>query len=175
MPFRFNPLTNKLDLVDVTTVPATVPEQFTTDAGVAVPVANNINILGGTGISVSGAGDTVTINASSLSSFWQAIAVNTALASNNGYICNAPGGALQLTLPVVSAVGDTIEILLNGATSFKVVQGAGQQVSIGLSSSTLGAAGYIESTKVGDSITIVCVQANTLWRATSVIGNLTVS
>ena len=44
-----------------------VPEQFTTDSGVAVPVANNINFLGGQtvvnddyGISFIGSGSTVT-------------------------------------------------------------------------------------------------------------------
>ena len=37
--------------------------QFTEDAGIAVPAAGNLNIVGGTGISTSGAGSTVTITA----------------------------------------------------------------------------------------------------------------
>jgi hypothetical protein len=49
-------------------LPPAVPLQFTTDSGVAVPVANNLNILANDttandtdGITTSGAGDTVTV------------------------------------------------------------------------------------------------------------------
>lgn len=38
-----------------------VPTQVTTDDGVAVPVANNLNIVGDNGIITEGAGDTVTV------------------------------------------------------------------------------------------------------------------
>ncbi len=40
----------------------TVPTQFTEDSGVAVPAANNLNVFGGSGITTSGAGSTVTIS-----------------------------------------------------------------------------------------------------------------
>jgi len=60
MPFKFNPITNKLDLVENGTGPA--PEQdFVTDAGTATSVAQVINVVGGTGITTTGVGDTVTI------------------------------------------------------------------------------------------------------------------
>lgn len=61
MPFKFNPITNKLDLVENGAVPT--PEQdFVTDAGTATSVSQVINVVGGTGISTTGVGDTVTIN-----------------------------------------------------------------------------------------------------------------
>lgn len=43
-------------------VPPTVPTQFTEDVGVAVPAGNNLNVLGGSGISTLGAGSTITIS-----------------------------------------------------------------------------------------------------------------
>ena len=36
--------------------------QFTTDAGVVTPVAGNVNLFGGTGITTTGAGDTATFS-----------------------------------------------------------------------------------------------------------------
>lgn len=41
----------------------TVATTFTEDSGTATPLSNNINILGGTGVDTSGAGDTITIEA----------------------------------------------------------------------------------------------------------------
>lgn len=43
-------------------LPPSVPLQFTADdAGIAVPVANNLNVFGAGGASTSGVGDTITI------------------------------------------------------------------------------------------------------------------
>lgn len=47
----------------VSSTPA-VPTVFTEDVGSATPAANNLNIFGGSGISTSGSGDTVTISLS---------------------------------------------------------------------------------------------------------------
>ncbi len=43
-------------------LPPSVPLSFTEDTGVAVPVANNLNVIGGVGIDTSGSGSTVTIS-----------------------------------------------------------------------------------------------------------------
>lgn len=62
MPFRFNPLTGKLDIVDIAPVPPADETTFVTDAGSAISVADSINVLGGANINTAGAADTVTIN-----------------------------------------------------------------------------------------------------------------
>ena len=46
-----------------------------------------------------------------------------------------------------------------------LAQGAGQQVRVGALATTLGTAGSITSTVVGDTLNLVCWTANTLWVA----------
>ena len=45
MPFKFNPITTKLDLVEDAPIPP-VQQSFVTDAGTAISVADSINVLG---------------------------------------------------------------------------------------------------------------------------------
>lgn len=60
MPFKFNPITTKLDLVEDAPIPP-VQQSFVTDAGTAISVADSINVLGGANINTAGAVDTVTV------------------------------------------------------------------------------------------------------------------
>jgi len=117
----------------------------------------------------------IRIGATSPSSFtWNVISASEAMASNNGYVCVSPGGALALSLPVVSAVGDLIEVTLDGSTSFSVTQGAGQQIRMGNLSTTAGVGGSISSTAQGDSIQMVCSVADLKWNILSTTGNPTI-
>ena len=61
MPFKFNPITTKLDLVEDFVVPPSAQQDFVTDAGTATSVADSINLLGGANINTAGAGATVTV------------------------------------------------------------------------------------------------------------------
>ena len=136
-----------------------------------VPVAATISA--GTGISVGIGAGTITISSIGSGLAWTVVSNATNMAVNNGYGSNA-GGAVAFTLPVTSAVGDTIAIQgMQG--SWNVVQAAGQRIFIGSSASTLGATGSISSTNAFDAITLVCLVANTLWYARSVQGNITVA
>lgn len=106
---------------------------------------------------------------------WSRISANQAGLANNGYICVAPGGVLQVALPAISSVGDTFELVLRGATSWQITQAAGQQIFIANSSTTLGVGGSIASTAQGDAVRLVCSVVNLEWVAISgFIGNLTI-
>lgn len=96
------------------------------------------------------------------------------MATNSGYVCISPGGALSLSLPAVSALGDEIEVTLDGSTSFTITQGAGQQIRLGNLATTAGVGGSLASTQQGDSLRMVCSIANLKWNVLSSMGNPTV-
>lgn len=140
------------------------------------PATGDINIVGGPGIVTNGnaANYTLTISSTSFGPFWNDTTTSLTMAADNGYMCTA-GGGLLLGLPATSAFGEQIAIILDGATSFTITQAAGQQIRLGDTTTTLGAAGSIGSLFQGDSITLICKVANTLWVADAVTGNLTIT
>lgn len=158
-------------IISITSNPA-VPIQFTTNSGIAVPAANNLNIFGAGSITTSGAGSTVTISVSGSGIAWSTISASQALVVQNGYFCISPGGALSLSLPATSVIGDIIEITLDGATSFTVTQGAGQSIRLGNLSTTVGVGGTLTTTQQGDTVYMVCQTANLKWNVLSSMGNL---
>lgn len=101
--------------------------------------------------------------------FWQEVAVNTNMDTNNGYITNA-AGSIDLALPTTASVGDRVRITRKGAGDFVVVQAAGQSIRFGSSITTTGATGSITSLNVGDSLEILCITENTGWQVLSSIG-----
>ncbi len=130
-------------------------------------------LTAGTGVSISNGSGSITINAVGSGMTWQNISASQTLAVNNGYQCTG-GAGLALLLPPVSAIGDVIEITLDGSASFTVTQGAGQAIRLGQGVTSGGAGGSLASTAQGDTIRIVCSVANLRWNVLSSIGNLTV-
>lgn len=129
-------------------------------------------ISAGTGITVTNGAGTIQLDAVGGGLSWSVVVGDTTLAVNNGYGSNK-AGAIAFTLPAVSAVGATLCILgMQG--SWNVVQGAGQRIYLGNSASTVGAGGSISSTNAFDSVTMICLVANTLWYVKSSIGNITI-
>jgi hypothetical protein len=131
------------------------------------------NITAGVGVTVVNGPGSITISSTAAGTTWTPIAASQTLAVNNGYICSG-GGALILTLPAVSSVGDIIEITLDGSASFSVHQGAGQTIKMGNQVTTAGVGGSLSSSQQGDSLRMVCSVANLRWNILSSMGNLTV-
>lgn len=150
-------------------------ETLTGNTGGAVgPTANNINILGSGGVTVSGNPGTSTLTIVSTGVVkWNLISASQTLAVNMGYFCTG-GGALALALPATSAVGDIIEVSLQGSTSWSITQSAGQQLKMGNLSTTAGVGGSLTSTQQGDSIRMVCLTANLTWVVFPSMGNPTI-
>ena len=79
-----------------------------------------------------------------------------------GYIANG-GSLIQLALPVVSAVGDVIAVVGEGAGGWQITQGAGQSIKVSPVSTSVGALGSLASTSQYDSIELICITANLTW------------
>jgi hypothetical protein len=108
------------------------------------------------------------------SSAWASISGSQALAGNQKYL--ASGLSLQLlALPSNAQVsnGNTISIALDG-TAFRVTQDAGQSITVGDQSTTVGVTGSIGSTRQGDLISIEYLGSGR-WVCTQIQGNLLIT
>ena len=142
---------------------------FVEDTGSATPAAGIINILGGVGCTTSGSGNTVTIDVSTVGFDWVNVTGTSAqMVKEHGYAANN-AGLVTLTLPAPGGTqfGDTVAAMNIGAGGFKIAQGAGQQMIIGPSSTTIGVTGYIQTTTTTDGIELICGPDNLTWRTTT--------
>jgi hypothetical protein len=131
-------------------------------------------LTAGTGVTITNAAGTVTINASGGGVTWTDVTgTSQAMAVSNGYIADN-ASLVTLTLPTTAAIGDTVIIVGKGAGGWKVTYTTGQQIQVGSTASTL-TTGNIASTNQWDGITLVCVTANNIWAARAVQGNITVA
>ena len=151
-----------------------VPTTFVTDAGNAVPALNTLTILGGSGISTSASGSTITITAAPTELWTEIVAISANMAVNSGYIANN-AALVTLTLPAIAAVGSMVRIKGSGAGGVRVAQNAGQQIFwTAASATTAGVAGSITSTDRYDWVDLICITANTSWSPCGSKGNWTV-
>ena len=146
-------------------IPPVIPTQFTTDSGVAVPAANNLNVFGGLGISTSGAGSTITINVINDGFPWTDKAISFAAVAQNGYFCT---GVLTATLPASPSQGNTIIFYVDSASVVTVQANAGQTVQIGSGQSSV--AGTASSTAEGSTLTLVFRSSDSEWHSISDLG-----
>lgn len=134
--------------------------------------SNTSNIAAGA-ITVSGAGGLSTITRTNSSS-GIALTASTRFASGtstgtldvNRVFIVTGGSPATFTLPSTSAVGDYIYLTPASTTAgtYIVSQTAGQYLIAGsLGTTTVGTGGYIQSTTIGVSLQMICVEANLGW------------
>lgn len=146
----------------------------TPDGGHVVGTAGVVTFANGAGMNITGAGSTVTFNSTGGGLTWNSVAgTSQALAAGNAYV-PSNGALTTFSLPAVAAFGDFFIISGLGAGGWAISQGAGQSIILGNQTSTIGAGGSVASTLRSDSIQLVCVAANTTFKAMDFTGNLTV-
>lgn len=129
----------------ITSLSAATPLNFTTSAGVAVPVANNINIIGANGITTSAAGNTVTISAASP----QTYTTNSGVATVSGNNINISGTNGITT----SGAGSTVSI--SGANFGQTITGStGGNLSPNFGNWNFIGSGGITTSGSGNTLTI---------------------
>lgn len=153
--------------------PGEIDTITTPDSTVVVPTAGNINFLQSGSIAITGSGSDITFNVTGGGLSWiEVTGTSASLAANTGYIANN-GGLVTLTLPTTVAQGSIIIIAGKGVGGWALAQNSGQQVFFGAVSTTLGAGGSLSSSNRRDSISLVCITADTEFQIISSIGNIT--
>jgi hypothetical protein len=128
----------------------------------------------GTGISISSVTGSITISSTGVGSLtWNDVSGTTqAAAVNQGYIISN-AGQTTVTLPATAAEGSVFAVQGKGAAGWILAANTGQTIHFGNTATT--SAGSLTSTNLWDSVTIVCVTANTTFAVTAAVGNLTVA
>jgi len=141
-------------------------------------VAPNIRIstlTAGAGIAITNGPGSVVITSTTGGFAWNVITSLTnpnSLVKQNGYI---PKGGIQviLALPLTATIGDNFQIAGYG-NLWTLRQNAGQSISFGNLTTTIGVGGSITATHIRDTIEIVCVTTNTEFQVVDSVGNLTI-
>lgn len=139
-------------------------------------VGNNgvVTFANGAGINITGTSSTVTFNSSGGGLSWNSVSGTTqTLAAGNAYV-PSNGALTTFSLPTTAAFGDFFIICGLGSGGWTISQAAGQSIIVGNVTSTVGVGGSVASTLRSDSIQLVCVSANTTFKAFDLTGNLTV-
>lgn len=111
-------------------------------------------------------------NSAIMGTFIETTTSSTLRRNTNNFANN--GSLVIFTMPATSIAGDIIRVGYMGVGGWKIEQPAGVSIQLGNQKTTVGVAGSLQSTDVGDCIQLMCQIANTEWIATSVIGNITV-
>lgn len=151
--------------IEAGNLPPSVSENFQTDSGTAIPVANTI-IFHGVGGVFSASGNTVTFTTSNIEIVWLDESVTFSATAQHGYFCT---GALTANLPATPSQGDTIIIYVDSASVVTIKANTGQTIQLGSTQSS--AAGTAISTAEGSTLTLVYRTSDTEWHSISAEGS----
>jgi len=154
-------------------VPPSVPTQFTTDSGTAIPAANNLNVFGGVGATTSGSGSTITITVKNDGFAWSEQALSFSAAVQNGYFCTA---ALTVTLPITAGlvIGNSIIIYVDTviATDQVIVQASpGQKIQVGQNISAIAGTATSPQNFIGGQLELVYKPSDATWHTINSMGS----
>lgn len=152
-------------------------QTLTGDTGgpISPDVNGDIEILGGSNITTSGSGSSITIDNTQiippiLPSFTWSVDTTTPINVNvnEGHISNGGAGIIY-NLPSTSSVGDGFAFLDLGGNGFTITALGGQTVRLGNQISSSG--GTMQNTLIGDAVFLVCAVANTTFLGYAAQGN----
>lgn len=131
--------------------------------------SKSIQLTAGSNISISQAGNNITIAATSIPgvSWTNVTGTSQNMVADGGYVA-ANAGTVTLTLPVTAAFGTILYVVGQGSGGiggWSIAQNSGQQINIGNIASTIGVGGSVSSTNTFDSLVLLCTVANTTWTA----------
>lgn len=138
------------------------------------PVAGNIALAGGTGVSTVGTAGTITFNVvgGGLKTVVDATGPTNSPAVNTRIVPNT-AGLLTINLPAVAAVGDLLQVTGLGAGGWILDAAAGDVIHTSGGDTSSG--GTLASTNRYDAVRVVCVVANSEWVVESMDGVLTIA
>lgn len=143
----------------------------TPDSNIVVPIGGNVNFLQSGGITITGSGNNVSFTSVGGGFKWNEVVVlSTIIAPGNGYVANNVA-QINFSLPLTANFGDYFIISGFGSGGWRLNQNVGQSIIVGNFTTTLGLAGNIQSTKRYDSIEILCVVADTVFKIQNWDGN----
>lgn len=205
MPFRFNPITNRLDLIDIESIPPGTVATLTGNSGGAVPpTGNNINTIGTGSITIVGSPGTSTLTTqlTGLTNHNVLVGAGTStigliVPSTSGFVLTSNGASLDPTFQASPGVGSITTITGNSggpespsAGNFNIV-GTGSVTVAGTANTetvqltgltnhaVLVGAGTATITNVGPGATGTVLVGNTAadpsFSATPSIGGITVT
>lgn len=145
------------------TLDGAVAQQFNEDVGTATPAAGILNIVGGMGVSTTGAGSTVTINAAASVPLTFTEDAGTATPALNNLNVLGTGGI------TTSGAGSTITITTDGtiATTYTADSGTASPSAGNLN--VLGA-GSTTTSAAGSTVTITSTGGGVAWSEITVVG-----
>jgi hypothetical protein len=155
------------------TVGPNVPTSFVTNSGTATPVANVVDIVGGSGITTMGGGNTIMISLTNPNMTWsQVLTPTAAMTTNNGYMINS-GVLTTISLPTVAPQFSFVQVK-GFSGSWRISQAAGQYIQYGSSTTTPGVGGSLSSTDTNDGVLLMCTSSGEFWTVMSGVGNITI-